>query len=42
MSGRLSPRRAVSECESDQECAGFTYMGTAEEGEEERAVAFFR
>ena len=27
LNGRMSPREAVIKCESDEECAGFTYHG---------------
>ncbi len=41
LSGRMSVRAAASKCETDPECAGFTFVGTPEL-DSERHVAFFR
>ncbi len=41
LSGRMSVRAAVSKCETDPECAGFTFMGSPEL-DTERHVGFFR
>ncbi len=41
LSGRTSVRAAVAKCETDAECAGFTFMGTPDL-DKERHVGFFR
>jgi len=41
LSGRMTVRAAVSSCETDAECAGFTFMG-APELDAIRHVGFFR
>ncbi len=41
LSGRMRLRAAVARCEVEQQCAGFTFMGTTDL-DAERNVAFFR
>ena len=41
LSGKMTPKEAVRKCEEDDECAGFTYLGSLDL-KRKRQIAFYR